>query len=116
MIDEEREAQILTYIHRFQQAYPGLSPSYREIAAAVDLRSTSTVFYHLRRLAAQGKIEMAAIYQKHHGIGLADTVMVTQADASRLGIDWNQLLVLKYAGRKALKDAGIRQKAGHNGR
>lgn len=34
----------------------GYSPSYREIASAVGLRSASTVLHHLEALAAEGLI------------------------------------------------------------
>ena len=57
MTDDEREMQVLSFIKAYQQAYPGLSPSYRAIAEAVELKSISTVFYHLANLERLGKIE-----------------------------------------------------------
>lgn len=101
LVDDEKEAQVLAYIRAYQQAYPGLSPSYRAIAEAVELKSISTVFYHLAHLEEQGKIEKNP--SGRQGVVLRDTAVITQEDAELLGLDWNKLLVLKYATRKALK-------------
>lgn len=52
----EKQRQILTFIEEYagQQGYP---PSVREIAAAVGLRSPSTVHAHLKKLRELGYLE-----------------------------------------------------------
>lgn len=47
--------RVLRYVVWFVDKY-GYSPSVREIAAGVGLKSTHTVSYHLNRLADAGKI------------------------------------------------------------
>ncbi len=48
-----KSQEILEYVNRFAQER-GYSPSVREIGAAVGLRSTASVSYHLRQLQEQG--------------------------------------------------------------
>lgn len=47
--------KIFAFICEFIQT-KGYSPSYREIARGVGIKSTSTVLYHLDLLAAEGRI------------------------------------------------------------
>ena len=48
--------QILDYVNRFIQEY-GYAPSVREIGAAVGLRSTASVSYHLQQLQEKGLLQ-----------------------------------------------------------
>lgn len=50
-----KREEILAYIEKFA-AENGYSPSIREIGAAVGLRSTASVTYHLTQLQAQGRL------------------------------------------------------------
>lgn len=50
---------IIDYVNQFIQEN-GYSPSVREIGAAVGLRSTASVSYHLRNLQAQGLLQAPA--------------------------------------------------------
>lgn len=52
-----KQAEILAYLRQFL-ANNGYAPSVREICAAVGLRSTSSVHYHLNELKRRGLIEM----------------------------------------------------------
>ena len=54
-----KQQQIYDYILSFSQEH-GYPPSVREIAQAVDLRSPSTVHFHLKGLREAGLIEQAA--------------------------------------------------------
>lgn len=49
----DKAQQILDYVNRFVQQ-KGYAPSVREIGAAVNLRSTASVSYHLRQLQEKG--------------------------------------------------------------
>ena len=50
-----KQEEILRYIDRFTDAH-GYAPSVREIGAAVGLRSTATVSYHMGQLREKGMI------------------------------------------------------------
>ena len=52
-----KQAEILEYLRQFLSEN-GYAPSVREICAAVGLRSTSSVHYHLSQLKRRGLIEM----------------------------------------------------------
>ncbi|MFI9829640.1 LexA family protein [Streptomyces sp. NPDC051913] len=52
-----RQEQVLTFI-KDSTARRGFPPSYREIADAIGVNSTSTVKYHLERLAALGHLTL----------------------------------------------------------
>lgn len=51
-----KPAEILDFLHEFSAAN-GYPPSVREIGAAVGLKSTASVHYHLKELENQGLIE-----------------------------------------------------------
>ena len=52
----DKAEQILDYVNRFVQQN-GYAPSVREIGAAVGLRSTASVSYHLRQLQEKGMLQ-----------------------------------------------------------
>ena len=51
----DKEARILDYVNQFTQEN-GYAPSVREIGAAVGLRSTASVTYHLQHLQEKGAL------------------------------------------------------------
>ena len=51
----DKEAKILNYVNQFTQEF-GYPPSVREIGAAVGLRSTASVTYHLQHLQEKGAL------------------------------------------------------------
>lgn len=51
-----KSEQILEFVNAFQQKN-GFAPSVREIGAAVGLRSTASVSYHLQQLQAKGLLQ-----------------------------------------------------------
>ena len=51
----DKAEQILDYVNQFVQQN-GYAPSVREIGAAVGLRSTASVSYHLRQLQEKGRL------------------------------------------------------------
>lgn len=55
MVNGDRREQILEYLRQYVEVH-GFGPSVREIGAAVGLKSTATVHYHLRQLAKEGAI------------------------------------------------------------
>jgi len=103
-MDEDTEQKILDFIKLYQQAYPGLSPTYRLITQAVGVASISTIFYHLNRLEKQGKLERRQGGVQRQGMTLPDTVVITEIDAIKLGLDWPKLQVIRQANRQLLKD------------
>ena len=52
----DKAQQILDYVNQFVQQN-GYAPSVREIGAAVGLRSTASVSYHLRQLQEKGMLQ-----------------------------------------------------------
>jgi len=54
----ELEQRMLNYISRYERSR-GYAPAYEEIKRALGLRSKSWVHRHLRRLAAQGHVELS---------------------------------------------------------
>ena len=52
----DRQMAIWEYINKFRHE-EGYSPSVREIGVAMDIKSTSTVFHHLRRLVHFGYLK-----------------------------------------------------------
>ena len=53
-----KQAEIYDYILRFTKAQ-GYAPSVREISTAVNLKSPSTVHFHMKKLEAEGYIQKA---------------------------------------------------------
>ena len=51
----KKAEEILNYVNRFAQEY-GYAPSVREIGAAVGLRSTASVSYHIQALQEKGML------------------------------------------------------------
>lgn len=74
-----KQAEILEYLRRFLSEN-GYAPSVREICAAVGLRSTSSVHYHLSQLKRRGLIEMED--NKNRTV----TVPLERADRGRIPI------------------------------
>ncbi len=52
----DKQEKILAFLNDYMEEY-GYAPSVREICAAVGLKSTATVSYHLNELKRQGRIE-----------------------------------------------------------
>ncbi len=74
-----KQAEILEYLRQFLLEN-GYAPSVREICAAVGLRSTSSVHYHLSQLKRRGLIEMED--NKNRTV----TVPLERADGGRIPI------------------------------
>lgn len=62
-----KSEEILNYVNRFVQEY-GYAPSVREIGAAVGLRSTASVSYHLQQLQEKGSLQGPNIKGKKRAI------------------------------------------------
>ena len=65
-----KQEEILAFLRRFS-AENGYAPSVREIGAAVGLKSTASVHYHLEELKSRGLIEMDGT--KNRDISLPDS-------------------------------------------
>ena len=52
----DKADKILEYVRQFSKEN-GFAPSVREIGAAVGLKSTASVSYHLQQLQAQGLLQ-----------------------------------------------------------
>ena len=55
MTGNERKNEILLFVNRFNDVN-GYSPSYREIADAVGLKSVSTVAHYVKQLEKDGRL------------------------------------------------------------
>ncbi len=55
MVIGERRRKILKFVNQYYEEHK-VPPTYREIMLAVGLRSTSTVWSHLRKLARSGEL------------------------------------------------------------
>ena len=53
-----KQAEIYAFIQQFTKEH-GYPPSVREISAAVNLKSPSTVHFHMKKLEAEGYIQKA---------------------------------------------------------
>ena len=62
-----KQSEILEYINH-KLTTEGYSPSVREIAKAVNLKSTSSVQYHLDNLIKKGLLSKKQTYQGHYQI------------------------------------------------
>lgn len=73
---EEARMKIMAYVASFCDTH-GYAPSYREIGAAVGLKSPATVYKHIKRLEVEGKLDMKAkksrVVSAHRQITIADT-------------------------------------------
>ena len=96
---EQARMKILEYVAQFNDTY-GYAPSYREIGAAVGLKSSSTVHKHIKRLEAEGKLDMrdkrcrAVSAHRHITITEAERektrrVRLDMADGSSVYFDFN---------------------------
>lgn len=65
----DQTTRVYQYIEEFieKNSYP---PSVREICAGLNISSTATIFYHLRKLETQGKLNRGR--QKNRAIGLTE--------------------------------------------
>jgi repressor LexA len=89
--DAARKQKIIDYIAATQRER-GYAPSVREIAAAVDLASTSAVHHHLQALVTEGLIERGASQSR--------AVRLTPAGMMRAGItDGSRSNMVPFDGR-----------------
>ncbi|MBQ2957085.1 MAG: winged helix-turn-helix transcriptional regulator [Clostridia bacterium] len=72
MTGNERRNEILLFVNRYNDSN-GYSPSYREIADAVGLKSVSTVAYYVKQLEKDGRLVQRR-GQKCRSIGTARRV------------------------------------------
>ena len=72
MTGNERKDEIILFVNRFSDLN-GYSPSYREIAEAVGLKSVSTVAHYVKQLQQEGRIVQRG-RQKCRSMGTARRV------------------------------------------
>ena len=72
---------ILEFVNRFVQEN-GYAPTVREIGAAVELRSTASVTYHLQQLQEKG------LLQSPEGKGKKRAIVTTQRPGQILSSVW----------------------------
>ena len=75
MTGNERKNEILLFVNRFNDLN-GYSPSYREIADAVGLKSVSTVAHYVKQLEKDGRLVQRR-GQKCRSVGTARCVCLT---------------------------------------
>lgn len=103
---EERKARMVAFVKLYQQAFPGLSPTYRSIMDAAEIPSTSMVAYYAQQLMDNGVLDDIDLTLRK-GVLLKDAVLLTKADARALGLDWDRLLGYKERARQQLQAAGL---------
>lgn len=106
LLTRVQDGKIIEFIEEFQRAYPGISPSFREMMAGVEIHSTGTMKNRLLKLAAEDKL---AIYREFLGfrcIMLADTILLTREDAEKVGITpeiWSKLVGIKRRAERKME-------------
>lgn len=79
---------VLDFIKSFQKAFPGVSPSYREIMKAFDIQSTGTVSSRIEQLYNEGELEPYREFAGFRGLICSDTALLTRKELESLGVDW----------------------------
>lgn len=74
-----KQSEIYEYIQKFTRTH-GYPPSVREISAAVNLKSPSTVHFHMKKLEAEGYIQKAD--GKTRAISLPHQAVAEELDPS----------------------------------
>ena len=74
-----KQSEIYEYIQKFTKTH-GYPPSVREISAAVNLKSPSTVHFHMKKLEAEGYIQKAD--GKTRAISLPHQAVAEELDPS----------------------------------
>ena len=77
-------ARVLEYVNTFSDAY-GYAPSYREIGAAVGLRSTATVSGHIAQLKSEGKVNIMS--QKPRTITASRKIVLRKTEQQRIRLE-----------------------------
>lgn len=75
MTGNERKSEILLFVNRFNDVN-SYSPSYREIAEAVGLKSVSTVAHYVKQLEQDGRLVQRR-GQKCRSVGTARRICLT---------------------------------------
>ena len=94
MVNETLKSRIQTFVCEYKGSN-GYAPSYREIQRAVGVKSTSTVYEYIRRLEAEGCLNMHANRSQtatsnsgiHLGVNTVQRIRVDVADGGVLFLD-----------------------------
>ena len=79
---EDRQRQICTFIAEYYDS-KGYSPSYREIANGVGLRSTSTVHYYVKLLEENGRIKTLPVPGNHtRKVASSRSIVISERERS----------------------------------
>lgn len=100
------EEDIFDFILDFQRAFPGVSPSYREIMSALGISSTGTVRNKMQGLIDSGQLEVYREYAGFRGLLIPGTVMVTKQDALSAGVSaesWERLVEIREKVNREVK-------------
>ena len=84
MANEEMKSRILQYVSGFTDSN-GYSPTYREIGAAVGLRSPSTVATYIKALRDEGKMDMTA--KRPRAVALNRRIPMHPEEPQRLRVE-----------------------------
>ena len=84
MASEEMKDRILQYVSGFTDTF-GYSPTYREIGAAVGLRSPSTVGTYIKALRDDGKLDMTA--KRPRAVSLNRRIPMRAEEPQRLRVE-----------------------------
>ena len=84
MANEEMKNRILQYVSGFTDGY-GYSPTYREIGAAVGLRSPASVATYIKALRDEGKLDMTA--KRPRAVALNRRIPMKLEEPQRLRVE-----------------------------
>lgn len=93
--------KVIQFIETFQIAYPGVSPSYREILDGVGRSSTGSLGAVIERMEANGDLEKYDSGSSR-SILLPNTVLLTREMAEQMGLDWHKLEAIRDNARQKI--------------
>lgn len=95
-------AKVIEFIENFQIAYPGVSPSYREILEGVGRTSTGSLGAVIEKMVYNGELEKYDAGSSR-GIILPNTVLLTREMVEQMGLDWYKLKTFQSIARSKVK-------------
>lgn len=93
--------QLVEYLELYQKAYPGCSPTFRELSDVFQI-STSRVSSLLDALETAGKITFVLGRDTARSISVPDGIFLTRQDIEQLGLAWGEVVVLQTQAKQRL--------------
>lgn len=97
-MNTETREKIKHFIILYQRAFPGETPTVREVMKYVNVASPSVVHYHIKQLREEGFLDDSSTK-----ITMMRTALITKEQAELFGISWGDLMVEKTNARMNLE-------------